>query len=63
MSRIELSKPVVANHVLFAEHNMPCTVCWRESAVLNMEDMVFLPCWSCQDAGWVLTKKRRWFTK
>lgn len=53
----------VIDHGMFAEHNMNCAVCWVESAVLDMQLGVFLPCWECQGKGWSLTKKRRRFSK
>jgi len=57
-----LLKPTVETHpsLLVAEHNMPCSVCMRESAVLDLPTGVFLPCWSCQIKGWRTARLPRW---
>lgn len=44
----------------FAEHNMPCAVCWERSAVLFLNAGVFEPCWECQREGWELKQKGKW---
>lgn len=56
---IEKVQPKIEVHGLLAEHNMPCAVCWSESAVLQINEGHFLPCWECQAKGWTLTKKRK----
>jgi len=53
-------RPVVVNHGFAAEHSMPCAVCWTASAVLNITDEIFEPCWGCQKKGWTLKRKFRW---
>jgi Zn finger protein HypA/HybF involved in hydrogenase expression len=56
---LEMMKPKIHDHVLFAEHNMPCAVCWKESAVLQMQEGIFQPCWTCQSKGYRVVKKRK----
>lgn len=31
-----------------ATHNMPCAVCYKKHAVLDMGEGIFQPCWDCQ---------------
>lgn len=44
----------------FCEHNYPCCVCRTEKAVYLMGEGRFLPCWSCQRAGWRTARLPRW---
>ena len=40
---------------------MPCSVCGVRFAVFECHSGRFSPCWSCQDEGWSLSRKRkRW---
>lgn len=36
----------------WAEHNFPCPICHKESAVLQLDGWVFQPCWDCSGKGW-----------
>ena len=47
----------------WADHDMPCAVCHVNSAVLNLNDASFHPCWSCIAEGWVLRRPRKWLNK
>ncbi len=51
-------------------HDYSCTVCRKESAILQLSIGIMQPCWTCQDLGYVLVKKKeskfnellkRWF--
>ena len=43
----------------WAMHNMPCSVCQRNKAVLNLNTGILEPCWECQRAGWHLVRRSR----
>ena len=43
---------VVTDGGPWAVHNMPCTVCGVEHALLYLNDGRFEPCWKCQAKGW-----------
>lgn len=46
------------------KHDMPCSVCWKRPAVMDMERGIFEPCWGCQEQGWkTIRKKKGWFRK
>lgn len=48
----------------WARHNMPCGVCQKNHAVLDLNLWVYLPCWYCQDEGWEMRRcKPRWWQK
>ncbi len=49
---------VVTDGGPWAFHNMPCGICRKEKAVLDISTSVFHPCWKCQRDGWKLVKKR-----
>ena len=36
----------------WAFHNMPCAVCRKEHAILQLWDGTFQPCWACQKEGY-----------
>lgn len=42
----------------WAEHDMPCAVCWKKPAVIDVGTAIFHPCWEYQRVGWRLTKKK-----
>ena len=55
---LELAKIiVVTDGGPWAKHNMPCAVCGKEKAVLDLSGYYFQPCWACQKLGWELSKK------
>lgn len=56
---IEMHQPVVNDFggAPFAEHDQACAVCGVRKACLELHTGHFLPCWRCQDDGWVLRKK------
>jgi len=69
---LELHRPVIDESHLpfFAKHDMACPVCYCNKAVLNCNDMVFEPCWDCQQHGWrtqqhnrVWLKIQNWFSR
>jgi len=39
------------------DHNMPCSVCHKEPAVITCETGIFKPCWGCQELGHQLVFK------
>ena len=43
-----------------AEHNMPCSVCRVEKAVLDLGTGRFEPCWKCQSQGWRTERFPKW---
>jgi hypothetical protein len=50
---MEIAKiEIVTDGGPWAEHNMPCPICWEKSAVLNMSTNRFDACWDCQKEGW-----------
>lgn len=49
----------VENHLMFAEHNMPCPICLKKPAVFDCQREFFSPCWDCQKDGWRTMRKRR----
>ena len=57
-----LHPKVVTDGGPWADHNMPCAVCWSRAAVLNLNDGVFEPCWECQRTGFKLKRpsRRQW---
>ncbi len=48
--------PIVNHHGPIATHNMPCAVCKKESAVYEIGEGYFDPCWGCQSKGWSIKK-------
>lgn len=45
-----------------ASHNMPCACCGEKHAVLETNTGIMQPCWSCQELGYeVVKKKKRWY--
>lgn len=52
----ELAKIKVEVHGPMATHNMPCAVCRRRHAVLDLSTGVMQPCWCCQRWGWRVKK-------
>lgn len=36
----------------WADHNMPCPVCWENKAVYHTNTGRFDVCWKCQKEGW-----------
>lgn len=52
--------------LLIANHEYPCPVCKVNSAVYNMSNGIFQPCWDCQKKGYKIvkvTKVKSWFSK
>ena len=50
---MELTKiEIITDGGPWADHNMPCAVCWTEHAVLDMHTSRFEPCWKCQAKRW-----------
>lgn len=47
----------------WAEHDMACAVCHTSKAVIDVGTGVFQPCWECQNTGYRLVYKKRWWTK
>lgn len=46
---MELFQPtVITDGGPWASHNMPCAVCRKESAVLDLNTGIFHPCFTCQ---------------
>ena len=43
------------------EHNMPCAICHKSKAVLQMQEGIFYPCWECQKEYKLV--KKNWFDK
>ena len=65
---IELADVTVYIHdsMIFATHYYPCHVCKVNSAVYNMSNGIFQPCWCCQKKGYKIvkvTKSKSWFIK
>ena len=44
----------------WAIHNMPCSQCGINKAVLEMWDETFQPCWECQKKGYATKKMPKW---
>lgn len=44
-----------------ATHNMPCSVCRTQHAVLDLSTGLMQPCWDCQGKGYRLVKG--WWTR
>lgn len=60
---LPLFKPTIIDHGFFAEHDLPCTICLRKPAVLEMWHGLMTPCWDCRLEGWrvvQVTKFPRW---
>jgi len=54
----------VEYHGPIALHNMPCAVCWKKPAVLEMNEGEFWPCWDCRSLGYELRqRKKSWFRR
>lgn len=67
-SRIELADITVYIHdsMMLATHNYPYPVCKVNSAVYNMSNGIFQPCWDCQKKCYKIvkvTKSKSWFSK
>lgn len=67
-AEVELTDITVYIHdsMLLATHNYPCPVCKVNSAVYNMSNGIFQPCWDCQKKGYKIvkvTKSKYWFSK
>lgn len=65
---IELADITIYIHdsMMFATHDYPCHVCKVNSAVYNMSNGIFQPCWGCQKKGYKIVKVTRaksWFSK
>ena len=65
---IELADITVYIHdsMMLATHDYPCPVCKVNSAVYNMSNGIFQPCWDCQKKGYNIvkvSKKKSWFSK
>ncbi len=54
----EFEIEIVTDGGPWATHNMPCAICHKEHAVLDLETAIFYPCWKCQKQ-WVLKKKNK----
>lgn len=50
---------VIADEGPFAIHNMPCTVCRKRHAVLDLTCGLMRPCWECAALGWEVRKLGR----
>jgi hypothetical protein len=49
---MEIHKPnIITDGGPWAEHDMACSVCHRNKAVLQLNTYRFLPCWKCQEKG------------
>ena len=57
----QLARIDIRDEGLWADHNMPCSVCGIRHAVLFLNSGVFEPCWECQDRGWRLRRKGKWW--
>lgn len=53
---MDMHKPTIINHGLFAEHDMSCAVCCSKKAVFNCNKLIFEPCWECQNNKWALIR-------
>lgn len=67
-SDVELADITVYVHdsMMIAIHNYPCPVCKLNSAVYNMSNGIFQPCWDCKKEGYKIvkvTKAKSWFSK
>lgn len=53
---------IIVDFGLGASHNVPCTVCGDNGAVLDLNQGIFLPCDKCTANGWslALVRKRWW---
>lgn len=49
----------------WATHDQACAVCHQRSAVLDLSDGIFQPCWECRREGWLLRYRPRrfWFRR
>lgn len=64
MEKLELLKPtVITDGGPWAEHNMPCPVCLKKSAVLNIGTGVYQPCWDCQKRGVITLQLPKWLRR
>jgi hypothetical protein len=45
----------------WATHNMPCAVCGKKHAVLDLETGFFHPCWECRSKYDLVKIKRPWW--
>jgi len=50
--KTKIFKPtIITDGGPWADHDMPCPVCQKNSAVLQIWNKVFQPCWECQKAS------------
>ncbi|RLG45558.1 MAG: hypothetical protein DRN81_01180 [Thermoproteota archaeon] len=64
MIGMELAEIKVLTDGLVVLHNMPCAVCGDKYAVYQSNYGIFLPCWKCQEKGYMLINtKKNWFFK
>lgn len=64
VSGMELLKvEIVTDGGPWAEHNMPCAVCYKQYAVIQLNTWRFHPCWDCQKQGFNLTHAKSKLSK
>ncbi|SBT10655.1 hypothetical protein PROAA_610015 [Candidatus Propionivibrio aalborgensis] len=56
-------EPTIELHGPAATHDQRCAVMSGESAVLDLDTGVFLPCWKAQAEGWHLVQARTWWQR
>ncbi|WBF79502.1 hypothetical protein BNNNBJKE_00057 [Aeromonas phage vB_AdhM_DL] len=49
----------IHDSMMFATHDYPCPVCKVNSAVYNISNGIFQPCWDCQKTGYKIVKVTR----
>ena len=60
---MELNKiEIITDGGPWAVHNMPCAVCGKKHAVIELWSGRFQPCWSCQGKGYKLLKLPLWLS-
>lgn len=58
---VTLHEPViVTDGGPWAMHDYACPVCQERKAVIDLSAGHFQPCWSCQEDGWHVARRRRW---
>lgn len=52
MSLYKLPKMRLKHFFMGCYHNHPCSICRTNYSVLDLDQGVMLPCWSCQKTGY-----------
>lgn len=63
MSELPLAKIEVIDHGICVDHNFPCPICGKKTAVFQMNNGIYTPCWECQTEGYMTLKLPVWLAK